>query len=146
MKRRVYRSKISPAYLGIVALCFPGVYATLAYAWQTRDTLDIAVGTVVAALFLLFGPGMLNTRYWIERSTLHIRCSVLRWRIPVESIIRITAADSMGKGPALSFDTVEVWHHRGRVSISPKHRRDFIADLNRTRETLGVDPIRGIRA
>jgi len=147
MTRRVYRSKISLFFVALVALLLPVQGAYLRHAWEDGSPPEIAMGTAVALLWILV-IGTLNTRYWIESSVLHIRCSVLRWRIPIDSIIRITHGSGIGVGmkAALSLDMIEIWHRGGCIAISPKRRADFLSDLTRARAALGLEPVRGVRA
>ena len=148
MRSRVYRSKVSPLFLVLVALALPAVYAYLWQAWEDGSPGEIAVASTIVGLLSVLVLGPVNTRYWIEGPVLHVRAFVFRWRIPVESIIRITAGAEHGtfRKAALSLDMIEIWHRRGSIAISPRHRRDFLADLNRAREALGLEPARGIRA
>ncbi len=148
MRSRVYRSKVSPLFLVLIALALPGTYAYLWQAWEDGSPGEMAVASTIVGLLSVLVLGPINTRYWIEGAVLHVRAFVFRWRIPVESIIRITAGAEhvTFRKAALSLDTIEIWHRRGSIVISPRHRRDFLADLNRAREALGIEPARGIRA
>ena len=147
MKSRVYRSKISPLFLGALVLILPVNYIYLWNAWESGNATEIAVGTTLVTLVSVVVLGSFNTRYWVESSVLHIRSFVFRWRIPVDSIIRITHSDGLGsRKAALSLDMIAIWHRGGSVAISPNRRHDFLAELNRAREARGLEPIRGVRA
>lgn len=147
MTSRVYRSKIGPGYLALVAMCLTVMYGSLWQTWDVGGAAANAFGAGIAALVSLVLLGSFNTRYWIEGSALHVRSFVFRWTIPVGSIVRITSGHNFfTKGPALSFNRIEIWYRGGTLLISPRRRRDFLTDLARTRASLGLEPIRGIRA
>ncbi|MYE82082.1 MAG: PH domain-containing protein [Gammaproteobacteria bacterium] len=148
MRGRVYRSKVSPVLVGILILILPVNYIFLWEAWESGNATEIAVGTVLVTLLSIVVLGSLNTRYWIDSSVLHIRSFVFRWRIPVDTIIRITHSDSLGASwkAGLSTDMITIWHRRGSVAISPRRRADFLADLGKAREAHGLEPVRGVRA
>lgn len=130
MRRRVYRSN-----------------GSLWQTWDVGGAAANAFGAGMAILVSLVLLGSFNTRYWIEGSALHVRSFVFRWTIPVDSIVRITSGHSFfTKGPALSFNRIEIWYRGGTLLISPRRQRDFFADLARTRASLGPEPIRGVRA
>ena len=146
MKRRLYRSKISPILPVLIALFAPLAYYQLRHAWERGNAIEIAFTTLIALVLGLLLLGSFNTRYWIEASVLHIRSSVFRWRIPIDSIIRITAGGAIGRKAALSLDTIEIWHRQGSIAISPRRRRDFLAELNQARAARGLEPIKGVTA
>ena len=148
MKRRVYRSKVSPLLPALLILILPASYIYLWKTWESGSAAEIAAATTITVLVSVAGLGSFNTRYWIDSSVLHIRSFVFRWRIPVDSIIRITHADSLGTfwKAGLSTDMIAIWHRRGSVAISPRRRGDFLADLNEAREARGLEPVRGVRA
>ncbi len=140
-----YRSKISPALVAFLALLTPALVGPLWDAWEKGRAAEIAFLTPIVGVILVALGSLSNTRYWIEGSILHVRCSVFRWRIPVDSIIRITPADGMSKGPKLGFHGIEVWYRRGSLVISPRRESEFLADLERARG-VGEKMWGGVRA
>lgn len=84
----------------------------------------------IPVLMLLF---LLPLRYLLSAGELAIHSGLLRWRIPVESILRVCHARGLRPAPALSHNRLRVDYQRGNrttfVYVSPVDRARFLADL-----------------
>ena len=72
-------------------------------------------------------------RYFLGDSQLVVRSGVLRWRIPVENILRAVRLRSIVPSPALSLERIRVDYSKGsrvrRIFLSPADRTGFLNDL-----------------
>ena len=66
MKSRVYRSKVSPGYLALIAACLTVMYGLLWQTWDVGGAAANAFMASTAALVSLVLLGSFNTRYWID--------------------------------------------------------------------------------
>jgi hypothetical protein len=61
---------------------------------------------------------------------LRIHCGPLRWQIPIQDIIYISATRSLFASPALSLDRLRIDYRDGRmVMVSPRDKEPFIAAI-----------------
>lgn len=94
-------------------------------------SLGLFIGAVAApvAMLLFFFP----VRYFLGDSQLVVRSGVLRWRIPVENILRAVRLRSIAPSPALSLERIRVDYSKGsrvrRIFVSPADRTGFLNDL-----------------
>lgn len=96
-----------------------------------------AIGRVVG--FILFGSGLalgaliamfaVPCRYTLKETELHIQCGILQSTVPYRAIRRLELSCSLWSAPALSLNRVKIVLDDGFQLISPKNRREFIADL-----------------
>ena len=102
----------------------------------------ILVGTLtIPVLMLLF---LLPVRYFLTTNELAIHSGLLRWRIPVESILRVSRARSLRPAPALSLERLRVDYQKGNrttsAHVSPVDRVGFMAELaSADRGLVGVE-------
>ena len=84
----------------------------------------------IPALMLLV---LLPLRYLLTWDEVAIHSGLLRWRIPVESILRVTPSKSLRPAPALSHQRLRLDYQKGNrtrsVHLSPTHPTHFLADL-----------------
>ena len=102
----------------------------------------VFVGTLtIPVLMLLF---LLPLRYFLTADELAIHSGLLRWRIPVESILRVSRARGLRPGPALSLERLRVDYQKGNrttsAHVSPVDRVGFMAELaSADRGLVGVE-------
>jgi len=126
----VYRSKVD-AWIALLvgggALVSVFVGATL--LWQ---------GQRLGWLVLLLMPGLLRLLAWpidyeVTSAELIIRAGVLRWRIPIASIVHVEPTRNPLSSPAWSLDRLRVrWRRSARVrwiQISPEDKQAFLSEL-----------------
>lgn len=95
------------------------------------SSFGLFIGAVSApvALLLFFFP----VRYFLGDSQLVVRSGVLRWRIPVENILRAVRQRSIAPSPALSAERIRLDYSKGRrvkrIFLSPADRSGFLNDL-----------------
>ena len=128
---RVYRSKTTPWLVGIMVLALVVLVDALWRAWRgTTEFASVAPLIVLGIVLVLSG---FRVRYWIADSVLHVRASLFRWKIPVDSIVGVKPSRSWMSAPALSLDRLEIQHKRGTVLISPRDEEDFLRELEQAR-------------
>jgi Bacterial PH domain len=96
-----------------------------------------AIGRVAGILLVGAGLGLgaliatfsLPCRYTLGETELYIQCGVLKWIVPYRDIRRLELSCSLWSAPALSLNRVKIVFDDGFQLISPKNRREFIADL-----------------
>ena len=132
---RVYHSKTTPWLVAVMVLALVVLVHALWTAWRESSTTEFAiVGPLMVGGIALVLSGF-RVRYWIADSMLHVRASLFRWRIPVDSIISVKPSRSIWSAPALSIDRLEILHKRGTVLISPRDQEAFLRELERARGT-----------
>ena len=135
---KLYRSKVdflaALMYLVIVLLVDGAAMGTsmeVLSSVSPHTAIWVFFGALcIPVLMLLF---LLPLRYVLTSDELAIRSGLLRWRIPVDSILRVSHARSILPAPALSRDRLRVDYQRGNrttfVYVSPVDRARFLADL-----------------
>ncbi|MGH9787596.1 MAG: PH domain-containing protein [Candidatus Acidiferrales bacterium] len=130
----VYRSKVD-AWIALLvgggALVSVAVGAML--LWQ---------GERLGWLVLLLMPGLLRLLAWpidyeVADSELVIRAGVLRWRIPIASIVNVEPTRNPLSSPAWSLDRLRVRYRPDRsgrprirwIQISPEEKQAFLLEL-----------------
>ena len=111
--------------------------AAILSSWQLGDPAEIAVATVfLGGISLTILWALFATHYWFQDSALHLRMAMLRWKIPLESIVSVRPANAWNAGTAVSLSLagLEVVHARGSVLISPLEREVFLQELEKARE------------
>ncbi|MDG2220993.1 MAG: PH domain-containing protein [Rubripirellula sp.] len=128
----------------------PKVYPSKIDLWIATMLLTAPLSSLILGLYLLaegnpqdaailFGVALivclisavftLPCRYTIEAQTLHIRCGIIRSKVPLADIEQINKSSSWLSGPALSMKRVLVSANRKDYLISPNERDEFIAEL-----------------
>ncbi len=87
----------------------------------------------VTALFTL------PCRYTLLDDTLNVRCGIICYSIPFDTIENIELSSSWLSGPALSLKRVRVTAKGRNYLLSPKNREAFIDELNLRRSTKPGD-------
>ncbi|MDF1843128.1 MAG: PH domain-containing protein [Rubripirellula sp.] len=108
------------------------------YMLAEGNSKDAAILFGVALIVCLISAALtLPCRYTIEKQTLHIRCGIIRLRVPLTDIEQIDKSSSWLNGPALSLKRVLVTANGKAYLISPNDRDEFITDLeNAVAQTL----------
>ncbi len=127
----IYRSKIDPwvaitlifAILGLLA-------AAIIPALVQHDYRGVTPIAITLVLALTLGWPLY---YEITDAELIVRSGLIRWRIPLTSIVRVRPSNSVASSPALSLDRLEVAYEKtGRLKkilISPKDKEAFLLEL-----------------
>lgn len=109
------------------------VLAIVAVAWYLRhgDVRGPIAGVIVViGVELLFFESLFRSTYYvIDGSTLLIRSSFLRWRIPIGEITAITPTRSAISSPALSLDRLRIDYSDTFILVSPEKQGQFIEAL-----------------
>jgi Bacterial PH domain len=112
--------------LGVPAACVAGA----AQYWPAVGTRYWWVGVMLAIgtafpLWIVF-----SIRYFLSDTALRVRCGPFRWTIEIAEISKITPANSLATGPALSSDRVRIDYGQDQsIMISPEPRNEFIHQL-----------------
>ena len=130
---RVYRSKTTPWLVGIMVLALVVLVDALWRAWRESGTTEFAIVAPLTVFGIALVLSGFRVRYWIADSALHVRASLFRWKIPVDSIVSVKPSRSWMSAPALSLDRLEIQHKRGTVLISPRDAEDFLRELEQAR-------------
>ena len=130
---RVYHSKTTPWLVAVMVLTLVVLANGLWSTWRDGSTTEFAITAPLVVLGMVLVLSGFRVRYWITDSVLHIRASLFRWRIPVDSITSVKPSRSWMSAPALSTDRLEILHKRGTVMISPREREAFLRELERAR-------------
>lgn len=78
-------------------------------------------------------------RYTILDDCIAIRCGILFYRIPLDEIERIAPSGSWRSAPALSIRRVKIKTKRRTFLVSPRLRKEFIADLESAIESTRTE-------
>ncbi|WP_174990291.1 PH domain-containing protein [Pandoraea captiosa] len=127
----MYKSKIDTWTMIVLA----GTVGTSAYA--SYQILLAQPASALCQLIPIAGLGvllplwiLLDTRYLLTSDELRIHCGPLRWQIPIQDIIYISATRSLFASPALSLDRLRIDYRDGRmVMVSPRDKEPFIAAI-----------------
>lgn len=123
----VHRSKIGLEILAPIILVVGTVTTliTLESVW-----LGIVIGSLFVWFFTSFYAG---TNYRITNDNrLIIKCGIIETiEIAIDEIEWIKKSNEFTSAPALSIDRLEIGYKGGRVLISPRNKKQFVADLKK---------------
>jgi hypothetical protein len=96
-----------------------------------------SLGRLAGAFLILTGAGtsaLIATFafpccYTLRETELFIQCGAYKLVVPYNKIQRLELSCSLWNAPALSVNRVKIVHDSGFCLVSPKNRREFIADL-----------------
>lgn len=130
-----YRSAISPILASVIGLCW------LTLMWMnimSRDLLGLALLSLVGLFFTYL---YLSTTYAIGDGALHVRSGfILKERVEISKITRISRARDVLAAPAFSFDRLVIRYGNDRsILISPKDRKAFLNDLLAINPAIAID-------
>lgn len=112
-----------------------GSLAWCAYlAWSLRIEEPVGSGIAVfigASLAFTYVYGLMPCKYTLENSAVKIQLGRTLQAIAYSEIKKITPETSFASSPALSLRRVRIEYRGGDVSISPRRREEFIAELHR---------------
>lgn len=129
--KKLYRSKIGFELIIPITL----VLGLISYLLAGERAVWIGI-ILIATVFAFIIHMFLTTIYLIEDNILTIKCGFFYHReIDINSIKKISRSYNPISSPATSLDRIEIFFDKsGTVLISPKQKKEFIADL------LTVDP------
>ncbi len=138
MKKK-YKSEVSKSIVLILAIVLGGSLINSSF-YPPYWIGAASVGPVILFVIYLFR----TTYYTIDENILHVKAGFLvNLNIDIDKIKSISKSNSIMSSPALSLDRIDIKYGMGQsVLISPKDRKDFIADLlakNPTIELIGLD-------
>ncbi|GIV58315.1 MAG: hypothetical protein KatS3mg042_1228 [Rhodothermaceae bacterium] len=130
----VYPSKIDRWLLVVLVLSYGAGFAACLQALVAPDTpADRWVGAGALVLLLATLLLVFPCRYHLTDTLLLVRCGVLRYRIPLDTIERIRPTRNPLASAALSLDRLQIDYRKGTFSrtvlISPRDREAFLRDL-----------------
>lgn len=122
---KTYRSAISPLLASVIGLCW------IVLMWMNIMSKDLTGLALLSGVGLFFTYMYLSTTYGIGDGALHVRSGfVLKERIEIGKITRVSRAKDFLAAPAFSFDRLVIrYGHERSILISPKERKQFLADL-----------------
>lgn len=132
--QKTYKSKVDPWLLILLVTAFGGplVYMTVREPHWFGPVIWLPL-----TIFVIYS--VTTIRYVIEGDMLLIRSIGFRSSIPVRSIRRIEATNSLLASPAASLDRLEIIYNRyDSVLVSPKDKSGFINDLTAVNPEIEV--------
>ena len=127
---RIFPSRVDPLIAAIVII--PTVVAfgdVLRRSLSAGDLINIQLGVASAALVLVAWI-FLGTRYVVTATELRILSGPARWRVRLDSIVRVRPTDSILAAPALSMRRYVIEQANGaRLIISPRDLESFLLAL-----------------
>lgn len=126
----VYRSAVD--WWLAVLLLFPILVATMigiVLMANDRPADASSMFLTAAAIVLVTGIFIVPCRYTFLDDALSIRCGVICYQIPYDSIQSITRSSTLRSGPALSLSRVAIQTDRREYIVSPVHREQFMEQL-----------------
>jgi len=142
-EQTVFRSKKSPGLIAVVALillvCLAG--GTFLLAAGDGGDIVLGLGAVIASLAYLWLT--IPVSYRITDENLLVRGGPFRWKIPLESILRVRRSQNPLSAPAWSLARLHITYRKksGKsfVLISPQDRRAFVEKLQKEAPGLKTD-------
>ena len=139
----VFRSKKSAGLITVVAavllICITGGTFLLA----TGSGWDLALGLAALAASLAYLWLTIPVSYQVTGEELLVRGGPFRWKIPLDSIVRVQPTKNPLSAPAWSLDRLHVTYRKkaGKsfVLISPKDRQSFVEKLEAATPGLKKD-------
>jgi hypothetical protein len=137
---KAFRSKVDTHYLTLLValvLLVDGGGTVI----MTQVMTPLVLPHLLNAFIFLALPTLLliffvPIRYFVSRHTLSVHSGLLRWRIPLEKIHRITPIQGIRPGPALSLQRLRIEYGSNsrskKLDISPKDPQAFLKALNAT--------------
>ncbi len=132
---KVYPSKIDRWLLVVLILSYGlGAWACLEALIAPDTPADRVIGAVVLGMLLATLLLVFPCRYRLTHSALHIRCGIIRSRVPLDAIERVRPTRNPLASAALSLDRLRIDYRTGRftrsVMISPRDREGFLRELS----------------
>lgn len=140
--QKMYKSKVSYGFL-LGILVFLIVIHLIIFFDKGLSLKGILIITAInGATFAFVLHVFLSTNYIIESTSLKIKCGFLfNKRILIKDIHTIVKTSSLLSSPAASItDRIELkYQNHGTVIISPKHKKEFVADLLKVNPDIKVN-------
>lgn len=127
---QVFATKVDAWLAAVLVIALVGSLIAIAAAARERPRDAAIAGVVLLAAFGLVAAVAIPTRYTIAERELEIRSGMLRYRIPLEAILRVYPTRNPLSAPAWSLDRLGIdWRKGGSRSlalISPARREEFL--------------------
>ncbi|MGI9471558.1 MAG: PH domain-containing protein [Rubripirellula sp.] len=126
------------AMLLLTPICAAAIGIYLLVEGRASDAMILFfTGAVAAVVTIAF---TLPCRYTLLDDTLSVRCGLLCYQIPLDTIESVEPSRTMISGPALSMKRVVVKTNRRSYVLSPKDRDQFVSDLSRVMNQPDNEP------
>jgi hypothetical protein len=137
--RLVWGAALAPLAVGLFHLLAPG--GNVALGWTL-----VRAGVVIAAV-LVFTTYPLD--YEIATGQLVARCGLMRWRVPLDSIVEVRPSRNPVSAPTWSLDRLRVEYVKGgstrTLYVSPEDKAAFLRGLADAAPGLEVRGDRAVR-
>lgn len=131
LDRKVHQSAVDWWLAALLAFPIVGAVAIAAYLIVVGRPGDASVMFLTAAgILVVTAIFTVPCRYTLLTDTLSIRCGVICYQVPYDSIRDVRMAWTLRSGPALSLRRVVVKTDRREHILSPVDRERFIRQLN----------------
>jgi hypothetical protein len=133
---QLFKSKVDRWVVAVFGSAMLVVLLTVGSIVATQPRVS-GLNWVLLILPLALGIGLpvwlfATTSYTIDAESLMVRAGPMTWVVPLKSITRIEATNSILSAPALSMDRLAVSYGLGEeVVISPKEKVAFVEALAR---------------
>lgn len=128
-----YQSKIDWLFMVIVVgamlVSAFALYKLIMQGNLTSTNSLIGLTIITLAGLLLPGSLLLATNYSFSDDKLLVRSGFFSWQVRYDEIKSYHENRSILSAPALSIDRLTIVHKRGEITISPRDKKDFIAEL-----------------
>lgn len=134
MSRKRFKSKIDPwlLVLLVVIIVFEVVVMSVAAMQAANPWAALALVGTALLIVVLIGSLLVATHYTVDGNTLRVVSGPFRWKVPIDSITKVTASRSPLSSPALSLDRLRIeYGKRRRIMISPADKRGFLKAIGR---------------
>ncbi|EMI55049.1 PH domain-containing protein [Rhodopirellula sallentina] len=129
--RKVHQSAIDWWVAVLLGAPIVGAVAVAAYLIALGRPGDASVMFLTAAgILVVTAIFTVPCRYTLLTDTLSIRCGVVCYQVPYETIREVRKSATLRSGPALSLRRVVVKTDRREHILSPVDRERFIEQLN----------------
>jgi hypothetical protein len=139
----VFRSKVD-WWLAAILIAVPVLTLVIALgatldADSAADRVRSWTAPVIVAL--VYGVVGFPIRYVISEDTLTVRHGLMRSRVRLQDITRVTPSRNPLSSPALSLDRIRIDHRRGRgfMLVSPSDRAGFAAAIRARNPLAEID-------
>ena len=132
---QVFATKVDAWLAAVMVTSLVGSLVAVAVAARETPRDAAIAGAVVLASFALVAAVAIPTRYTIAERELEIRSGMLRYRIPMDAILRVYPTRNPLSAPAWSLDRLGIEWRKGRARslalVSPVRREQFLELLAR---------------
>lgn len=128
--RLVFHSAVDTWLAVLLALPIVGSAAIAFYLIAMGRPDDASLLFLIAAVNLAVTMAFtVPCRYTLLEDTLSVRCGLICYQVPYETITEVQPSSTLVSGPALSLRRVVIQTERRKHILSPADRERFIAEL-----------------